>query len=175
MTAPPLRTALRSLRDALAFFTVLPVPGRITWRAGDLKHALLALPAIGLALGLPLLAANAVLQPLPDPVRGASLTILWLVLTGALHFDGLCDTADAVLNAKPRRERLRIAADPRLGSYALATRTSTLLLKFAALTQPTSAVWLVTIPILSRALIPPTAALYRNHAVNRPVLTVRQH
>lgn len=167
MTMPALRAALRSLREALAFFTTLPVPAATPRREADLRHALLALPAVGLVLGLLLLIANALLQPLPDQVRGACLTVLWLVLTGALHFDGLCDTADAVFSARPQPERLRIAADPHLGSYALATGASNLLLKVAALSQSLHGAWLVTVPILARALIPPIAALYPNHAASR--------
>jgi len=167
MTMPALRVALYSLREALAFFTTLPLPAATPRRETDLRPALLALPAVGLVLGLLLLAANALLQQLPDLVRGACLTALWLVLTGALHFDGLCDTADALFSARARDERLRIAADPHLGSYALATGASTLLLKFAALSQGLHGAWLVTVPILARALIPPIAALYPNHAASR--------
>jgi len=155
------------MRQALAFFTVLPAPAAGTWTERDLQRALVALPFAGLVIGLLLLAAQALLEPLAREVRGACLTVLWLVLTGALHFDGLCDTADAVFAATSRDERLRIAKDPRLGSYALATGGGILLVKLAALSQPVAGVWLVVVPVLARSAVLPIAALHPNHAASR--------
>lgn len=159
--------ALRALRQGLAFFTILPSPGSPRWTEGDLKRAFLALPFVGLVVGLVLLAGNTVLAGAAGEVRGACLIVLWLLVSGALHFDGLCDTADAVFSPTTVEERLRIAADPRLGSHAVATGAGVLLLKFAALSQPALGSWLVVAPVLARSAVLPVAALYPSHAASR--------
>lgn len=167
MKPVPAASALRALWQGLAFFTILPSPASPRWTDGALKRAFLALPFVGLAIGLALLAGNAVLAGVDHEVRGACLTVLWLLLTGALHFDGLGDTADAALAATAIEERQRIAADPRVGSYALAAGASVLIVKFAALSQALPSWWLVVVPVLARSGVLPVAALHPSHAASR--------
>lgn len=159
--------ALTALGMALAFYTVLPSPATATSTEGNLKRAFLAVPFVGLVVGLLLVASQALLSLAPSAVRGACLGVLWLVLTGALHFDGLCDTADAAFAATTRAERVRIASDPHLGSFALATGASILLLKVAALTHPIPGVALAAIPVLARTGVLFVAALFPSHAASR--------
>jgi cobalamin synthase len=57
-----------------------------------------------------------------------------LALTGALHFDGLLDSADGLLpHLRPDR-RLAVMADPHVGAFAVAAGGCALLLRTAALT-----------------------------------------
>jgi adenosylcobinamide-GDP ribazoletransferase len=56
-----------------------------------------------------------------------------LALTGALHFDGLLDSADGLLPHLPVERRLEVMADPNVGAFAVAAGGSALLLRTAAL------------------------------------------
>jgi adenosylcobinamide-GDP ribazoletransferase len=56
-----------------------------------------------------------------------------LALTGALHFDGLLDSADGLLPHLRPEKRLAVMADPHVGAFAVATGGATLLLRTAAL------------------------------------------
>jgi adenosylcobinamide-GDP ribazoletransferase len=107
----------RAWLGAFGFLTVLPSP---TWRDGDARRLALGFPWVGLVLGLVLWAAWPWLGRLPSGLVGVASAALWLGLTGFLHFDGLCDCADAALAAQPPDRRRQIARDTRLGSYALA-------------------------------------------------------
>ena len=68
------------------------------------------------------------------PLAAAALVVAAdLALTGALHFDGLLDSADGLLPHLPRERRLAVMADPHVGAFAVATGATALLLRTAAL------------------------------------------
>jgi adenosylcobinamide-GDP ribazoletransferase len=161
------RNGLRTLRTALAFLTTLPLPPLREARADDLRLAVPAFPLAGAAIGLLLLALHALIAPLPDLLRGALLLAAWLLLTGALHIDGLCDTADAAFASRSPRERREILSDPRVGSFGLAAGATHLLVKGAALAALTMPLWLVAIPALARSAAAVTMAALPSHASSR--------
>ena len=145
----------RALHVALVFLTTLPLPPVKTWREDDARRSVAAYPLVGLVLGGMLWGAAWVLGPLPDALRGALVLGVWLLLTGALHFDGFCDVADAAFSSKPPEDRQRIAKDPHLGAFALAAGGVLLLSKAAALGTLSfaSPFLLLFIPLLSRTVV----------------------
>lgn len=119
---------------ALQFLSSLPVslPGMPTPR--EVGRSLLWYPLVGLLFGLLLWLASHFLQGTPAPLHAALLLTLWVLLSGALHLDGLADSADAWLGGFGDRERtLLIMKDPRSGPIAVVTLVLVLLLKFCAL------------------------------------------
>ena len=156
----------RALHVALTFLTTLPLPPVKSWRDDDARRSVRAYPVVGLILGLLLWSAAWVLaalpEPFPDILRGALLLGFWLLLTGALHFDGFCDMADAAFSSKTPEARQKIAKDPQLGTFALAAGGVLLLVKTAALgtVQP---VFLLVMPLLSRTVVVLPMVLGRTH------------
>ncbi|WP_410953559.1 adenosylcobinamide-GDP ribazoletransferase [Pseudomonas sp. S1(2024)] len=119
---------------ALQFLSSLPVslPGMPAPR--EVGRSLLCYPLVGLLFGLLLWLASYLLQGTPAPLHAAMLLTLWVLLSGALHLDGLADSADAWLGGFGDRERtLLIMKDPRSGPIAVVTLVLVLLLKFCAL------------------------------------------
>ncbi|WP_426809389.1 adenosylcobinamide-GDP ribazoletransferase [Pseudomonas sp. WOUb67] len=119
---------------ALQFLSSLPVslPGMPAPR--ELGRSLLFYPLVGLLFGLLLWLASLLLQGTPAPLHAALLLTVWVLLSGALHLDGLADSADAWLGGFGDRERtLLIMKDPRSGPIAVVTLVLVLLLKFCAL------------------------------------------
>lgn len=142
---------LRALRVALAFLTTLPLPP-LAWREDDLRRGVRAYPLAGLVLGALLYLTGWLLRGLPEPLSGALLVGAWLLFTGALHFDGFCDLADAALASRPPAERQQIARDPHLGAFALAAGGVLLLVKAAAAgAAPLTA--LLFAPLVSRTTV----------------------
>ena len=152
----------RALHVALTFLTTLPLPPVRAWQDGDARRSVGAYPLVGLILGVILWAAARGSGALPDTLRGALLLGLGLLLTGALHFDGFCDMADAAFSSKPPEDRQRIAKDPHLGAFALAAGGVLLLVKAAAL-GTLSPVLLLFIPLLSRTVIVLPLTFGRTH------------
>ena len=157
---------LRSLQVALHFMTTLPVPAP-KWLEGDARRSVRMYPLVGLVLGSILLIAFYLLAGLPPLLRGALLTGLWLLLTGALHFDGFCDLADAAFASKPVEERQRIAKDASVGAFALAAGATLLLVKTTALGSLAGGGWLVVVLVLGRTLLLVPMALFKVNESSR--------
>lgn len=142
---------------ALQFLSSLPVrlPGMPEPR--QMGRSLLFYPVIGLLFGLLLWLASQWLAGVAAPLHAALLLTLWVLLSGALHLDGLADTADAWLGGFGDRERtLQIMKDPRSGPIAVVTVVLVLLLKFCALwvlVERDAGAWLVLGPVVGRAAL----------------------
>lgn len=139
---------------ALQFLTRLPVRLPGTPDAHLVGRSLLYYPLVGLILGSVLAALNWILGDASGLLRAALLLATWVLLTGALHLDGLADSADAWVGGLGNRERtLAIMKDPYCGPAAVVTLMVVLLTKFAALEQLASAwnwVALVLAPVFGR-------------------------
>ncbi len=121
-----------SLRLAFGCLTILPVGPRSTPRDVAFGRSWIWFPLIGLLIGSILVAANHVLaQQIPAAVTAALILSLWIVLTGALHLDGLADVCDGLYAGRTPDERLRIMKDPHIGTMAAVAITAHLILKFA--------------------------------------------
>ena len=91
-------------------------------------------PLIGGLIGLLLWGADTLLAlVLPVPVRSALILALLVVITGALHMDGLLDTFDGLFGGFTPERRLEIMRDESIGAFALAGGVILLLIKFTAL------------------------------------------
>lgn len=139
---------------ALQFLTRLPVRLPGTPDAHLVGRSLLYYPLVGLILGSILAALNWILDDAPGMLRAALLLAVWVLLTGALHWDGLADSADAWVGGLGDRERtLAIMKDPYCGPAAVVTLMVVLLIKFSALEQLASVgnwVALVLAPVSGR-------------------------
>jgi len=142
---------------ALQFLSSLPIrlPGMPA--PEDLGRSLLFYPLVGLLFGALLWALNGLLLGTPSLLHAALLLTVWVLLSGALHLDGLADSADAWLGGFGDRERtLTIMKDPRSGPIAVVTLVLVLLLKFAALLaliEQGHGVVLLIVPLIGRAAL----------------------
>ena len=148
----------RSLLLALQFLTRLPVPEMRAVEDRDIGRSQLWYPLVGLLIGLLLAALAWVLTSAPHLLRAALVLAAWVAITGALHLDGLGDSADAWMGGLGSRERtLTIMKDPYSGPGAVVVLVIILLIKFAALESIlNSGDWtlLLLAPILGRVALP---------------------
>jgi adenosylcobinamide-GDP ribazoletransferase len=125
--------AVKGLRTAASFLTRVPFD-RGTAERPDLAGSLPWFPVIGGLLGLGLAGAYAgILQVLPAFPAAAITLGISLLLTGALHEDGLADTADALGGGRTREEVLSILKDPAHGTYGVLAIVMSLALRISAL------------------------------------------
>jgi adenosylcobinamide-GDP ribazoletransferase len=125
---------LRPMLIAVQFLTCFPIRLATPPVGREVGLSLLWYPAVGLLLGLLLWVAAMLLSPLATPLAAALVLAVWVSCTGALHLDGLADTADAWVGAHGDRERtLAIMKDPCSGPVAVAAVVCLLLVKFAAI------------------------------------------
>ncbi|HET9067581.1 MAG TPA: adenosylcobinamide-GDP ribazoletransferase [Amaricoccus sp.] len=143
---------------ALGFLTRLPV-GRAGHTPSRMAAATGYFPAAGLLVGLfaalVLLAASRVLPPVVALLLATAATCL---LTGALHEDGLADTADGIGGGRTPARALEIMRDSRIGTYGALALGLSFALRIAAL---------AAMPLLTAA-----AALIAAHAASRATLAI---
>ncbi len=121
---------LKDMRATLGLLTRFPVdPAPVT------PDSAWAFPLAGLAVGaaaaLVLWSAAALGLP-PGPAAGLALAVM-VIVTGALHEDGLADAADGFWGGRDRDRRLEIMRDSRVGSYGVLALALSLLLRWSAL------------------------------------------
>jgi adenosylcobinamide-GDP ribazoletransferase len=128
---------VQSFLVALGFLTILPVPLRTLPAAAVVARSRWWYPVIGVLLGALLGGGTALLacSGLSVPLRAFLILLAWVLLTGALHLDGLCDLADGLFGGRSPEERLRILKDPHLGVFGLTAGVLALLGKFVLLSE----------------------------------------
>ena len=116
----------------MSFLTVLPVANADGSAGERLGRAYF--PAIGALVGLLAGLASVAAGALTTPLLGGAVAVAVLcLLTGAIHLDGLADTADGLLASGDVERRLSVMRDPRLGSYGVTAIVVVLLLEVAAI------------------------------------------
>ncbi|HTS54272.1 MAG TPA: adenosylcobinamide-GDP ribazoletransferase [Burkholderiales bacterium] len=148
---------LRPLLVALQFLTRLPVSA-VQRSDRDTGRSMLFYPLVGLLLGLLLAVVSALMRGAAPGVIAAVLLALWVFATGALHLDGLADSADAWIGGLRDRQRtLDIMQDPHCGPVAIVVVVVILIAKFAALealVAKDALVMVATAPVLGRTVLP---------------------
>ena len=126
---------LKAFFLALALLTRLPIPQLDNLKAKDSGRSALFYPAVGLIIGL-VLYIPLLLFPQASPLLlAAIITVIWAIITGGLHLDGLADSADGWLGGTSDKEKtLKIMKDPVVGAAGAIAIACILLLKFAVLT-----------------------------------------
>lgn len=142
--APPLA--------ALQFLTLAPPLVRRPFTPAEMGQAVGYFPLVGALLGGALAGLNWGLGAVfPAEVVGAMVLAVWVILTGALHLDGLLDTCDGLFGGRDPETRLSILRDERVGAFAVAGGVLLLLTKYASLgALPDATTALLLAPTLGR-------------------------
>ena len=178
---------LADLAACLRFYTRLPLAVRRdasdAHAMPDFARAAGMVPVAGALIGVLgalalALAATLGLAPLP----AATITIGFLVLlTGAMHEDGLADLCDGFGGGANRERKLEIMRDSRLGTYGAAALVLCLLLRVGALAGLVASDWRFAAAVLVAAaaasrtagllplfMLPPARAVGAGFAAARP-------
>ena len=154
----------RDARLALGFLTRIPVGKTLDPR--PLSDAARAFPLVGLIVGaaaaLALWGATLLAWP---PLLSALLALAVLALTtGALHEDGLADTADGLGHRGGPEDKLAVMRDSRIGTFGTLALVFSVGIRAAALSGmrgDIEAVFAVAAAcVLSRAALPAVMALH---------------
>ena len=120
----------RALACAMQFLTRIPLATQTLFDNKDYANSLAWYPVIGLILGWLGLALRCSSDRLSSASLAASSVLaVWVLLTGALHLDGVADCADAWVGGFGDREKtFQILKDPRSGPIAVVVLVLVLLL-----------------------------------------------
>ena len=161
-----LRRVLGGFAVSAALLTRLPLAAP-EWTPGEAARASWAFPFVGAAIGAVAGLAFLLARHLHLGAGLAALVALaaGLAVTGALHEDGLADTADGFFGGESRAQKLAIMRDSRHGTFAVLALLLSFGLRGAALAEIgdplRAALALVAAHAGSRALLPLAALLSR--------------
>jgi adenosylcobinamide-GDP ribazoletransferase len=104
--------------NALQFLTIFTVSKKHRLNEGDLARSMLYFPIVGFLIGFLLVNADKLFMVivLPHTVANLLLVFLSVLITRALHIDGLADTMDGIMGGSTVESRLAIMKDSRLGT-----------------------------------------------------------
>lgn len=115
--SPTPAAEVRGVAAAVAFLTRIPVGRLLELDTADVARGGAFFPLVGLGIGALVGGiAQAAGNSLTAPLAAVLGVAVGAALTGALHLDGLADTADA-LTAPTRERALEIMRDHAIGTY----------------------------------------------------------
>ncbi|MEH6551176.1 MAG: adenosylcobinamide-GDP ribazoletransferase [Pseudomonadales bacterium] len=146
---------LNALLLALQFLTRLPISSSQTFSEQKQALSLLYYPLAGLIIGALLWFLAIALSGLNVFLAASVVLVFWVMITGALHLDGLADLVDAWIGSHDNKQRmLDIMKDPAAGPVAVVSLVLLLMVKWSALVvifQQQAFALLIFVPMLARA------------------------
>lgn len=125
---------LKNFITALQFLTVITVSKDQEADESDLARSMVFFPFVGLLIGLLLVWADrALLLFFPDTITNIFLLVIAMLVTRALHIDGLADSIDGIMGGKDRESRLAIMRDSRIGTAGVLGIVFVLLIRYVCL------------------------------------------
>ena len=130
---------MRELIWALKFLTIIPIDRSNRFKSERYNLIMGLFPVIGFLIGIILVGIGFGLVQFgfrdQHTITVSLLLVLLTLLTGALHVDGLADTADGVLGGATPERRLEIMRDSRIGAFGAIAICLDYLLRFCALKE----------------------------------------
>jgi len=141
----------------VTFLTIFPASRNLDRGPMDLSNSRAFYPAVGLLMGLLLVGVEEGSSRIfTEPMTAAFLVATMVIVTRALHLDGLMDVCDGVFGGFTPERRLEIMRDSRVGAFGVVGGVTVLLLKYGALlsllmlSEPGKEWALLLFPALSR-------------------------
>ena len=110
---------MKSFLLMLAFFTRIPVTTGLDFDDRRYKKGIKYLLVIALIIGVPVGLVMLLKVWIGPWVAAFSAFLLYLMITGGLHVDGLADTMDAFGSNRDRQKMLDIMKDSRIGTFGV--------------------------------------------------------
>jgi adenosylcobinamide-GDP ribazoletransferase len=132
--ATPASGFLAELPLAISFLTILPVIDRRPASDETVAASFAWFPIVGFLLGAALVGEDWLLAHVfAQVIRSVLIVISLTIVTGAVHLDGLADTADALGAGRDCDRALEILRDSRVGTFGASAIFFDLTLKILAL------------------------------------------
>jgi len=125
---------IRIFLTQVMFLTKFPVPSPYEFREDDLAKGVIFAPVVGVLIGvIPAFAYYFLSAAGHIYLAAAAAVTLGIIVTGALHLDGLADTADGFFSYRSRERILEIMRDSRIGTNAAISLIVIFMMKYSVL------------------------------------------
>ena len=148
---------MRSFLSAISFLTIIPVAHKYAIEQASLSKSSIFFPVVGLLIGIFVSGIGYLLYWIfPTQVAAIFVVALLAGASGGLHLDGLADTCDGFLSARPKEKVLAIMRDSRVGAMGVIGIVFLVITKWASLANMFAGVrWaaLMLMPITGRTAL----------------------
>ena len=111
---------MRGLLWSIKFLTVIPIDRGNRFAPINTGAAMVWFPAVGLLIGAFLIAVYFLLiKWFPSTVADALILVVYIVITGGLHLDGLADSCDGIFGGYDKEKRLEIMRQSTIGAFGV--------------------------------------------------------
>jgi len=146
---------IKNLITAVQFLTIFTVHREYQDEERSLARSIVYFPIVGFLIGLILINADKLMMlvALPQTIANLLLVGLSVLVTRALHIDGLADTMDGLMGGRDPSSRLAIMRDSRLGTAGAVGIFFVLSVKYLSLNnlfESERVAALLTAPVLAR-------------------------
>lgn len=100
----------------LSFFTRIPIGNHVGYSNERFNKGIVLFPLTGFVVGI-FLVAPKFLNISIKSIEAISIIILYLLITGAIHIDGLTDSLDGLFSNRDQKRILEIMKDSRIGTF----------------------------------------------------------
>ncbi|MCY6372181.1 adenosylcobinamide-GDP ribazoletransferase [Clostridium ganghwense] len=146
---------IKSFLLMLQFMTRIPININLPCEQEDFRRGTIFLPLVGAVIGLiQWLIYFVLIQRLPMTITAVFVVLTGVLLTGALHVDGLGDSCDGFFAFKGKDRIIEIMKDSRIGTYACIAVVFDILIKITSLScinDTRTALIIIAVPIIGRA------------------------
>ncbi|MBI6873783.1 adenosylcobinamide-GDP ribazoletransferase [Clostridium aciditolerans] len=140
----------------IQFLTRIPVNISLPCEKDNFRRASIFFPVIGLVVGgIQWVVYKLLVNIIPIDAVIIIILIVGVIVTGAIHIDGLGDTCDGFFAFKGSDRIIEIMKDSRIGTYACIAMVMDLLLKYTLFSfiVPKFSVAIIAVPMISRCSV----------------------
>ena len=126
----------QSFLIAFSTYSAIPMP-HADWKLENMRYSLCFFPLIGLIIGGLLWGWTflcTILQ-IGSGLFAAAAAAIPVLVSGGIHLDGFCDTADALASHQSREKKIEILKDSHAGAFAIIFCVLYFLLQFGFWTE----------------------------------------
>jgi adenosylcobinamide-GDP ribazoletransferase len=110
---------MKSFLLMLTYITRIPYPIKFEFDEKEFVKGLHFMPFIGLLVGFPLAGLGYLLGGIDPLIRGFVLLIVYILLVGGLHIDGLSDYSDGIFSGQKKERMFEIMSDSHTGTFGV--------------------------------------------------------
>ena len=115
-----MKNLFESMLIAFSMYSKIPMP-KVEWNEKNMKYAMCFFPMIGIVIGVcvQIIGTLLIKSTFGSLFFSVIMTLLPIMITGGIHFDGFLDTMDALSSWGDKEKKLEILKDSNSGAFAI--------------------------------------------------------
>lgn len=114
-----LKSSIRTFILMITFLTRIPIPMKFEFKTEEFTKGFILFPVIGGIIGALISLPFLFIKWIPTSLFPFFIIIMYLLVVGGLHIDGISDVFDGIFSARKKERMLEIMEDSRVGAFGV--------------------------------------------------------